>query len=240
MNPREEYTLRLGQRRETLARHEHQHIRIGQVRLAIFVTAALIAWASYSQGAISAWWLLLPLSLFVAALSYHQRIMRRMECARRAVNFYERGRARLDGKWVGQGDSGARFRNPQHPYADDLDLFTAGGVFEMLSSARTRAGENTLAAWLKQPAAMDSLRERHQAIEELRNKIDLREDLFVLGQDLTVGVNPDALVRWALQPIEHEPRKQGFLIRVLGERGNLDAGKPAGGPSSWESRSELR
>lgn len=219
MNPREEYTRRLGQRRETLAQHERGHMRIGQVRLGIFVIAAILAWASYYQGAISAWWLLAPLALFLAVFSYHQRIMRRMECARRAVNFYERAIDRLDGKWAGRGECGARFRNPQHPYADDLDVFVPGGLFEMLSSARTRAGENTLASWLMQPAAMETLRGRHQAIEELRDKIDLRENLFVLGQDFTAGVNPEALVAWAGQPLLCVSRAQRTLLEVLGALG---------------------
>ena len=83
------------------------------------------------------WWLLAPLGLFIAALSYHQRIMRRMEIARRAVTFYERAIEKVDGKWAGHGDAGAHFPDPQHPYADDLDLFVEGGLFELLSSART-------------------------------------------------------------------------------------------------------
>ena len=219
MNPREEYSSRLNQRRETFAQHQRSHIRIGQLRLGIFAIAALMGWASFHQGAISAWWLMTPLILFLAALAYHQRIMRRMECARRAVNFYERAIDRLDGKWAGRGESGARFRNPQHPYADDLDLFVPGGVFELLSSARTRAGENTLASWLMQPAAIETLRSRHQAIEELRDKIDLREDLFVLGQDFTAGVNPEALVTWAVQPLVCVSRTQRTLLELLAATG---------------------
>ena len=233
MNPREEYTRRLGQRRETFAQHQRGHIRIGQVRLAIFAVAALIAWASYQEGVLSAWWLLAPLILFVAVLAYHQRLMRRMECARRAVDFYERAMDRLDGKWAGRGESGARFRNPQHPYADDLDLFVPGGVFEMLSAARTRAGENTLASWLTQPAAIETARGRHQAIAELRDRIDLREDLFVLGQDFTAGVNPEALVQWAIQPLEAVSRAQAALLKMLGAAGIVTLGFLLGTSSHW-------
>src|ERR1700733_5649365 len=106
MNPRAEYNLRLNQRRETFAQHQRIHIRIGQVRLGIFALAAAIAWAAYSRDSVSAWWPLAPLGLFIGALAYHQGIMRRMECARRAVDFYERALDRLDGKWAGRGESG--------------------------------------------------------------------------------------------------------------------------------------
>jgi hypothetical protein len=224
MNPREAYNQRLSRRRETFAQHQRNHIRIGQIRLTIFALAAVLAWASFYKGAISAWFLLAPLLLFAGALAYHQSLMRRMECARRAVNFYERAIDRLDGKWAGRGESGERFRNPQHPYADDLDLFIPGGVFEMLSSARTRAGENTLASWLMQPAPMETLRGRHQAIGELRDKIDLREDLFVQGGDFTAGVNPEALVAWAGQPLVCVSRTHGTLFKVMGAAGIVALG----------------
>ncbi len=228
MSPREEYTRRLGLRRDTLAQLRRRHNLMGQIRLGIFTLAASIAWDAYRRESISAWWLLAPLILFLAALSYHQRIMRRMECAQRAVNFYERAIDRLDGKWAGRGESGARFRNPQHPYADDLDLFVSGGVFEMLSSARTRAGENTLASWLLQPAAIEALELRHEAIEELRDKIDLREDLFVLSEDAQAGVNPEALVAWAGQPLVCTSRSERRVLGVLGACGIVALGFLAG------------
>ena len=37
---------------------------------------------------------------------------------------------------------------PTHLYAEDLDLFGAGGLFELLATTRTRGGEDVLAAWL--------------------------------------------------------------------------------------------
>jgi hypothetical protein len=192
---------------------------MGQFRLAIFGLAVLIAWLAFHEESISGWWLLAPLALFLAAMSYHQRIMRRMEIAQRAVTFYERALDRLEGKWAGRGESGERFRGIQHPYSDDLDLFVNGGLFELLSSARTRAGENTLAAWLMKPSPVDTLRARHRAVEELRGKIDLREDLFVLGADFSAGVNPEALVQWAGRPLVCTSIAQRVMLAILGTAG---------------------
>ena len=48
--------------------------------------------------------------------------------------------------WVGKGNQGERFRDPKHLYADDLDLFGRGSIFELLSTARTAAGENDAGA----------------------------------------------------------------------------------------------
>jgi len=58
-------------------------------------------------------------------------------------------------------------------------------------------GEDTLAEWLLSPSPVESIHERHAVVGELRDQIDLREDLAVLGGDVGVGVNPKELLHWA-------------------------------------------
>jgi hypothetical protein len=61
-------------------------------------------------------------------------------------------------------------------------------------------GEETLAQWLLAPSLVDQVRERHVAVSELREGLDFREDLAVLGEGAGVGVHPEALARWAEAP----------------------------------------
>ena len=84
-----------------------------------------------------------------------------MERLRRAARFYEKGLARLDGEWAGHGDGGARYLDPAHLYAQDLDIFGPGSLFELVCTARTHIGEDTLARWLS-PAAPEVVRARQQ------------------------------------------------------------------------------
>jgi hypothetical protein len=58
-------------------------------------------------------------------------------------------------------------------------------------------GERTLAAWLLAPAPTSTVLQRQQSIAELRDSLDLREDLAVLGEAAAVGVRPEELSRWA-------------------------------------------
>ena len=94
------------------------------------------------------------------------------EAAPRLVAFYDRGLARLEDRWIGTGETGERFLTDDHLYAADLDLFGRGSLFELLSLARTRTGEETLAGWLKHPAAAEAINGRHAAIDELRYALD--------------------------------------------------------------------
>ena len=66
-------------------------------------------------------------------------------------------------------------------------------------------GEDTLAKWLLSPSAVDEIVERHAAVRELRDQLDLKEDLAVLGEDAGVGVSPEALLHWAEAPNQMKP-----------------------------------
>ncbi len=147
-----------------------------------------------------------PLSLvwptlgFVALVAWHDRVIRARERADRAAAFYARGLARLDGSWPGGGNCATGFAGSQHPYAADLDLFGAGSLFELLCTARTAAGEARLASWLCAPAGPDEVRARQAAVAELRPRLDLREDLALLGEDVRASVHPAALSAWGAEP----------------------------------------
>ncbi len=116
--------------------------------------------------------------------------------AHRAVDFYSKGLARLEGRWSGQGVKGLEYLDLQHPYAADLDLFGEGSLFELMCTARTRAGEEALASWLLTAAKPEMIRERQAAVDELRPRLDLREDLELLGVEVRGGLDPAALFVW--------------------------------------------
>ena len=184
-----EYKKRLAARREAAARHTKAFDTIGNWRLAVVVAGAVLTWLNF-------WLLPLPVAVFLALLVYHEKVVRSLACETRAIAYYERGIARLEDRWAGAGETGERFRDPAHPYADDLDLFGKGSLFQLLSAARTGAGEAMLANWLMMPADAATAAGRQVAIDDLRTRIDLREDLALLGDDIRAEVHPEALARW--------------------------------------------
>ena len=76
-------------------------------------------------------------------------------------------------------------------------------------------GEDMLAEWLLSPSPLERIRQRHVAVSELRDQLDLREDLAVLGEDAAVGVHPDALLKWAESPNLMKPLWIRWLSPVL-------------------------
>src|SRR5262245_58852363 len=85
-------------------------------------------------------------------IRWRHRVSRQRSRAARAAAFCEWRLACLDGRWSGTGAPGSRYLDDGHPYARDLDLFGAGGLFELLNTTCTRSGEDTLATLLLSPA----------------------------------------------------------------------------------------
>lgn len=207
------YTERLAGRSQRVKEFLRRRDRIGYVRLLVAIAAGAIVWRAFYG--VSLWWIAAPTAAFVALVWWQSRIEREAECAARAVRFYEQGIARLENRWHGNGESGERFADPHHPYAVDLDLFGRASLFELLSTARTRGGEAKLAAWLKSASPLVELRARHEAIGELSPKLDMREQLAVLGTDFRTGVHPERLAQWAGEPAKPFPAWRRTLALVL-------------------------
>lgn len=194
--PRSEYTRRAEARRAEAARQVERFRRIGILRIALLAIGLTLAWLAFN-GTVSWWWVLAPASAFLVLADVQQRITlgrRRLESA---AALYEQGLARLDDRWAGSGATGERFLKPSHPYAEDLDIFGHGSLFELLSRARTRVGEETLAQWLLEPAQPEIVRARQSAVTELRPLLDLREDLALLGEGVRSGEDSRGLIAWA-------------------------------------------
>lgn len=217
-NPLAEYQKRLAARQAEQARLERRHRRLGSANLAVLGALVAVAGVALAWHAISLFWTLIPAAAFVALASLHARALRALRNCTRVAAFYRRGLSRLSGDWMGKGDKGQRFLDPAHPYARDLDVFGPGSLFELLSAARTPGGDQALAGWLLEAASPGEIGARQAAVDDLRPRLDLREELAVLGEDVGRAVSPEALAAWgeAAPVLRPGPVRAVLVLLALG------------------------
>lgn len=195
--PRAEYERRLKDREATAASLESQSNRLSSFRGLVFLIGLGLAIAVASGAGISPWLIALPLAVFAGLVIRHSGVAEQLKRAKAAVEYYQNGLRRLDDEWVGVGAAGSRYADARHVYSGDLDLFGDGSLFQLLSCARTRLGEDTLARWLSAPADRDTLKSRRECVEELRGNVDLREWLALLDAEVHDDLNQNLLRAWA-------------------------------------------
>ncbi len=199
----EEYRARLSGWSERLAKAQRLYNRFGNARLATGLAVAAVLGLSIGVAKISPWWICLPVGIFIVLAIALGRLDQEREAATRGVAYYERALGRIEDRWMGTGSQGERFRDSKHVYADDLDLFGRGSAFELLSTARTGAGERTLAEWLLTPGERDEVIARQESVVELRPRIDLREEIALMGEDIRAAVDARVLAVWGAAPAVH-------------------------------------
>ena len=214
--PAAEYSRRLAARETEGRRLHQQHVWLGNARLLALLGIIALCWKTGKTGVPSLYWLVVAVLVFVWLGVWHGRTIRARDRARRAANFYRRGMARVEDRWMGSGESGQEFKAPDHLYADDLDILGEASLFQLLCTARTRMGKTCLAAWLLVPAGPEEVQQRQLAVEELAAKLDLREDLAVTGASEQISADGDQLALWVKNEAELNYRRWwiGTLLLV--------------------------
>lgn len=212
--PASVYSDRLAARRASAAALAARLDALGHARLAAFLAGVLAAGLSFGAELFSPWFALAPVVVFFYFVAKFEAVRGRKTWAERAAKFYSGGLDRLADKPAGTGD-GTRFADDAHPYAADLDLFGAGSVFERLTACRTRAGEDTLAAWLLAPAAPAEVLSRQRAVADLAPRLDLREGIAVAGADAPAA-DYHPLAEWGTAPREPVAGWKRWAVEVLG------------------------
>src|SRR5262249_34799766 len=118
---------------------------------------------------------------------------------------------RLARAWDGLPLHPTVYAPPDHPFADDLDLFGRASVYQLLGTVTTPPGTATLRDWLLAPAAPAVIRDRQPAVAELAPLVDFRDELTLRGRLMgATPPDPEPFLAWA----EDEPwltRQRGLL-----------------------------
>ncbi len=94
-------------------------------------------------------------------------------------------------------ENGIEFNDFHHPYAYDLDIFGDHSLFQNINRTATFIGKKTLANQLLNLLPNETILENQEAINELKSKIDWRQDFLALSIVSNDSKNSyDSLIYW--------------------------------------------
>ncbi|MBI1224794.1 MAG: hypothetical protein GC192_06120 [Bacteroidetes bacterium] len=175
--------------------------RFSWVRLAVFLVGAGVVALLFTQH-----WLVGVLALltffggFYRLMKWHRGIQIAAEHAERLAIINATELEALEYRFD-KFPNGARFLKSDHPNALDLDLFGPHSMFQATCRATTAIGQERLAQFLLEPAAVVEVAERQNAITELRPMLDWRQNFQAHG--LETADDPkhlDLLRTWLNDP----------------------------------------
>jgi hypothetical protein len=181
----------------------------------VFGAILVLCWTTGKYSRPSVAWLIAAVAGFIALAVVHRRVLRAKNVSDRAARFYEAGQARVEDRWAGSGESGEQFAPANHVYAEDLDIFGQGSLFQLLCIARTRLGKERLAQWLLTQSPTNEILARQQAVAELSAKRAFREALALAGESDSIQADAAKLKRWATTHVAFNGRVWWPAVGIL-------------------------
>ncbi len=111
---------------------------------------------------------------------------------------------------------GNDFMPKEHPYAADLDIFGHASLYQFINRTTSDMGARELADWLLEPATANVIRERQEAVKELKDKIHWRQEIQAFGRETTIRqTTVDHLQHWLQAPALFLPFAPWKWLRYL-------------------------
>ncbi len=114
---------------------------------------------------------------------------------------------------LSEQDKGEEYVDAKHPYTNDLDVFGANSLFQLLNRTSTGNGKNTMASWLQARATKEEIENRHLAIKELAPNIDWRQDFQAKGMHNDIRqLDYSPLLSWLKESIHIKRLYKGLTM----------------------------
>jgi len=99
-------------------------------------------------------------------------------------------------------DSGEKYLAPNHFYAHDLDIFGAYSLYQYVNRTQLKIGADFLSDYLLKQSSIDEIKNRQEAILELNDLLDWRQNYTALSITTNEQENTFAtLGKWAKIPL---------------------------------------
>lgn len=184
--------------KEELKTKKALDIRFSIFRLSLIVVSFLCFYlylSDYNQ-IIYFYWAILLLIGFIAALLRHQNIRKDIKRTKAYIEINRIEEVYLDGD-VSVLDKGDEYRDPDHMYSHDLDVFGSNSLFQHINRTVTLSGKNKLAASLQGKHSVDQIEDRQEATKELNSNLEWRQKFRVAGFDIQENLSlMPAVKRW--------------------------------------------
>ncbi len=177
--------------------------RLSLLRLLIFVIASITLIYLFSINLITPVYIVFPVSVicFALVLNHHTKIayLKKHTSFLKKINESEILREKCD---LEEFDTGHKFIDQNHPYTSDLDIFGQHSIFQLVNRTTTESGMILLAAWLSEPASNNEIHDRQDAIKELSQKLDWRQDFQASGMHFQNNKSDYfKLLDWVKKPV---------------------------------------
>lgn len=201
INPYNDYTERL-RTYENLIKEQSKTIKIIEyLRIFTFLIGFSITIYTFfiKSYFIGTGIFIISLAVFTYLIIKHSNAVDKRKYSIALKDINEKGLKRLNGEWRNFEDSGDEFKDKNHSYSDDLDIFGKSSLFQWINSARTFTGREKLKERLTSPlSSIADIRMTQESLQELAANLEWRQQFEAEGMVIPgESINLKELYKWA-------------------------------------------
>ena len=163
-------------------------------RLLVFLAIAFLVYFFFKNLSVLLPVLLVGIGIFLFLVSRHTDLKYNRDKYRELINI-NKNELRVLKRDFQHMPTGEEFEDPLHPFSQDVDLFGRASFFQYLNRTALKEGTKKLATLLLENT-IDSIEEKQEAIKELAEKADWRQNFSAIAVLVKTKTNSLVIMDW--------------------------------------------
>ena len=183
------------------------------LRLAVFLSIGFSVYVFWSFKRIVIGAVILGIVLFLILVTRHAKIQYKKAKLKALleVNEIELKVLKREFSELPTGDS---YKNPEHEFSQDIDIFGAHSFFQYLNRTALKEGQENLAAKLTSNS-IDNIEIKQEAIRELAQKVQLRQNFTADAKLVDTETKASSIVKWITNYKTFVPQWMSWFPKVF-------------------------
>ena len=215
-NPLEIYKEQIIKHKAELKKLEKRGVVFGWLRFLSIALAFVSIWWIWKNGL----FILLPITIlfiaiFLFILAKHLANNVAIDNLQRLIGISETEIQVLDHHFTHLPD-GSQYKPENHEYANDLDIFGRASLFQYINRCTSEQGKKLFAGWLLDPASSEIIIERQEAVKELSQQFEWRQQLQSYGIAHSINIDTEKKIEsWLQEDFEFMNKTHWKLLRFV-------------------------
>ncbi|MDR6300537.1 MutS-related protein [Mesonia maritima] len=193
-SPHQTYQQKLTEYQQQLSRVKKKLFASSMVRLALFLLLAFLVYFFFSNTKLVVGVILGGITLFIFLVSRHSQLQLKKKKIEALLEINKTELAVLDRNFY-HLDNGEEFKNPQHEFSQDIDLFGERSFFQYLNRTALKSGKQKLANLLTENSIQE-IEAKQKAVKELVQKIDFRQEFSAIASIVKTETSSNVIINW--------------------------------------------
>lgn len=215
-NPLEIYQQQIATHSNGLEKLEKRSVLFGWLRFLSLALAFVSLWWIWTNDL----FILLPLTalfigLFLFILAKHLNNNAAIENLRRLIQISKTEIEVLNHHFT-HLPNGEEFKPENHEYSNDLDIFGRASLYQYINRCTSEQGKKLFANWFLGPSSSKIIVERQEAVKELAQQIEWRQQLqsYGLANSITIATE-NKIENWIDEPSRFMNKTHWKLLRFV-------------------------